>query len=244
MKKNYSDLKNIFFKQLTVNDIAETLTSPSDIDKLSEFAQESGYDSILYLDNSGKYYVYENISRISAPLEHDEVISDSTPLKQAFEFIVKNRRVFIKSGNRIDKIATISDLNKISFRIWMFGIISILEMKLRIFILENLLEDWQRSLSPGRLNKVKTLYSQREQKNMQIDLIECIQLIDALAIITENEDLQSKIAPDMTKKKFTKSFEKLNNIRDELAHSNQSFSNEWSEILDSLNFAENLIEKM
>ena len=45
-------------------------------------------------------------------------------------------------------------------------------------------------------------------------------------------------------KEFIEGFDKLNNIRDELAHSNQSFSNEWSEILESLNFAEKLIEKM
>ena len=151
MKNNQDSLKDIFENKLNVLTISEKLISSTEEDVI-EFSNRTNFDSVLITSKEHQFKVFDKCKEPQiSELKHSDVISDSTPLLLAFELIVNKKRVFIKSNNLIDKIATVSDLNKIPFRIWMYGIISILELKLKHSIVTILKEDWKSKLSANRI---------------------------------------------------------------------------------------------
>ena len=64
----------------------------------------------------------------------DDLISDSTELADLFKVLGIRPSVFVLAGSAVTGIVTRADLNKPPLRIYLFGLISLLEMHLLYWV--------------------------------------------------------------------------------------------------------------
>ena len=238
--KGLKTLNNIFDRDLNVLSIAEKF-KVCNMEDYKIYSEKKGFDSVIIIDN-GEYKIYDNwkdedISR----LRHEDVISESTPLLQTFQKLLDKRRLIVKTVDGLSHIVTKSDLDKIPFRIWLFGNVSLFELELREFI-ESHIPLWKSYLKDSRLKKAQELYHKKITKNEDIGLINCLQLCDFGTIMNKGGKQFLKRISTTSNNEFKRAFKEVNEIRDEVAHSNESFSMSWEAIFESVQFAESMIK--
>lgn len=108
-----------------------------------------------------------------------DLVSDSTPVLGLFPILRDRQRVFVLQGNRVTGIASRSDLQKAPVRMLLFTLVTLLEMHLQRLV-GSLYpsSDWPLHLSKTRVQLAERLYSERRERNEQLELIDCLQFCD------------------------------------------------------------------
>jgi hypothetical protein len=113
---------------------------------------------------------------------------------------------------------------------WLFGLISLLEMQLTRGITEAYPADgWTRYLTEVRLRNPMAIQKERALRGVAIDLVECLQIKDKTTIYRKSATL-SALLPVMTKTKWRDFGDELESLRNALAHSNAIPSGSWPKI--------------
>jgi hypothetical protein len=158
------------------------------------------------------------------PLTKDRLIADSTPLADIFSVLSSQPHMFVLIGPEVRGIVTRADLNKPPVRVYLFGLISLLEMHLTYWIGQYLRNDsWTEYLTAGRLQKANDLLQQKKRHNDDVGLIDCTQLSDKLRIATRSGAIVQHMSVPCSrrKRKTLGSAERLRNL---LAHSESDLS--------------------
>src|SRR5664280_1373596 len=193
LKTTLRDLRALFLTRITVETIAERLfTVPAGEQSLIAQAhlKERDFDTAGVESGSAVIGYVQ-----AADLNHGHVRNhlkqfrsgDTLGAGQPLVFVLGNlsghSSVFIRNGQGVDGIVTRGDLQKAPVRMYLFAIISVLEMQLlRIIRVRYPNDDWGRLLGPNRLAKAKATFQARRQANAAIDLLDCIQLADKKTI--------------------------------------------------------------
>jgi len=151
--------------------------------------------------------------------------------------------VFIRNGQGVDGIVTRGDLQKAPVRMYLFALISVFEMQLlRIIRVRYPNDDWGRFLRPDRLAKAKETFQARRRANAAIDLLDCIQLADKDTIVAKANDLRIGLGfvDPVEARKF---FERLEDLRNDIAHSNDIPSHRWKSIGGLAERSESVLER-
>ncbi|MBK9932236.1 MAG: CBS domain-containing protein [Saprospiraceae bacterium] len=175
-------------------------------------------------------------------IEINHLISDSTPISALINILTKAHFVFVLVQDRIEGIVTRADINKPIVRIYLFGIISLLEMHLNFWITEFHQNDlWKSYLNDKRLNDSKTIYEKRKGKNDDLSLLECLQFCDKKEILCETNNFLKLFS--FSKTKFERLLRHIELIRNELDHSQNSIiSNlDWDEFYETVSKAEDFL---
>lgn len=229
VKTAYSILEEIFTNQINVLNIAVP-TIPHDQFSAKELCTLRNYDVQLVINNDSedlKVYV-KNIDT-TRPLHDSEVISETTPLLEVIEMLCVKEHVFVKVKKKVTHLVTRSDLDSIPVRIWLYGMISIFEFEIKEKIVQLDLS-WEGQLTPQRLAKAEELYALKLSKNEEISLLGCTQLGDVGTVVFKSWDHFKILFPsEYPKKIIQSSFNKINSLRDALAHG-QKLNLEWHEI--------------
>lgn len=228
-KTAYNKLEEIFTNQINVLNIAVPIT-PLNQNSAKELCLLNNYDVHIVIEPEKEdLQVYEK-STDSIRLLHDsEVISESTPLLEVIDILCKKEQVFVKVKRTVTHLVTRSDLDTIPVRIWLYGMISILEVELKEKI-NRLGLDWEKNITPDRLDRAKELYALKQLKNEEISLLGCTQLGDIVTIVFKSWGHFNDFFPsEYPKKKIKSCFNKINLLRDALAHG-QKLQMEWSEV--------------
>ena len=159
-----------------------------------------------------------------------ELIADSTPLIEIFP-LLKNEphRLFVLYGNQVNGIITISDIQKITVRIFLFGLISLLELKMTEIILDSYPDDtWKNILKDNRLQKAEKLFKWQKKNKENLELVDCLEFIDKCTIILQSNKIKEIETPIEDLKHILILSETLRNI---IAHS-KNFDKEELDIVD------------
>lgn len=228
-KTSFKILEEIFTNQINVMNIAVPVT-PLDRKAAKELCIENNYDVHLVREHEGEdLKVYEKKTDSIRPLHDSEVISDSTPLIEVVDLLCKKEQVFVKVKRNVTHLVTRSDLDTIPIRIWLYGMISIFEFELKEKI-NQLSIKWEETLTSDRLAKAEELYSLKKSKNEEISLLGCTQLVDVGTIVFKSwEHFKDFFPSGYSKKMIQSSFNKINLLRDALAHG-QKLQMEWSKV--------------
>ncbi|HKO35760.1 MAG TPA: hypothetical protein VJV21_04735 [Pyrinomonadaceae bacterium] len=171
-------------------------------------------------------------------------MSDATPLANLLSVMTDKEQVFVLTGERIGGIIARADFNKPPVRVYLFGLISLLEMHLSFWLRHFYEADsWQAELSDNRLARANELFRQRRLRNEEIALFDCLQFCDKRELALSKEDLRSSVGLGSKKvcRKFLREAEKL---RDELAHSQYDVSGaNWRETIRLVEGIEELVRK-
>jgi hypothetical protein len=169
-----------------------------------------------------------NISAHLKPFSAADLISDSTTLTDLLSFLRKRERAFILLGPSVTGIVTRADLNKPPVRIYLFGIISLLEMHLQYWVNEAYPnESWRSVLTAGRLGEANKFQEERKVLGEDLALIDCIQFCDKSSLLTKKADLIANLKL-VSKTKAEELFKRAQDLRNLLAHSQSDLAQSTS----------------
>lgn len=173
-----------------------------------------------------------------------ELISDSTPLVQLLSVLRERQQSFVLVGDEVSGIVTRADLQKPPVRLYLFGLVTLLEMHLGALARHHYTGDeWTDELSESRIDKAVDLQSEREKRNQELDLMNCLQLCDKRELVLASESLRGEL--NIRSKTQGRNFLKAaQDLRDDLAHANElALDRGWDEVVDVVVAAEDLIQQ-
>jgi hypothetical protein len=233
-------LKKVFQEGFVVHDIAEPLISFdgwSPVDRVRDFMVAGKYE-VLGIRREG---LVEGIVELDAledgicqdcmrPFEPELVISESTPLADVVLRLKNQRYLFVSILGRIGGIVSRSDLEKPPVRMWLFGMVTLIEMRFSRMI-DKLCPDgtWRQFLSDGRINKAEDLLAERRRRNQKLGLLDCLQFSDKGQIFARNSELRD-LTQFKSRKQIEDAFKGVERLRNNLAHA-QDIHSDWDMIV-------------
>lgn len=254
LKSSLQDLRELFDQKITIKYIAEPFTS-FDADcsaaTVQVFMEQKDYD-VVGIRQDGLISGYVNKDALSSGRLADylkcfspgELVLDTTPIVEVFEKLRQIPRAFVFVFGQVGGIVTKGDLNKSPVRMWLFVLISLIEMQLLRIIREFYPDDsWKPSLSEKKLNDAKIILADRQKRNEAVDLADCLQFGDKRDIVLKGNKIWSLIN-SMSKNKVEKLLKDLENIRNNLAHAQDIITGNWPYIVDLTSDAEKFLSKI
>ena len=125
-----------------------------------------------------------------------------------------------------------SDLQKPPVRMWLFGMISLMEMRMTRLIEVNCPSDsWKQYLSESRLRKAEALLEERRRRNQNLELLDCLQISDKGQIIARHEEIR-RLTRMQSRRQTEQVVKMLESLRNNLAHSQDIISCDWETIVE------------
>jgi hypothetical protein len=253
LKSNSQNLKDLFEQTITARFIAEPFRSfdaNSDAFKVRSFMEEQDYD-VVGVRREGLivgYVAKEELSEgaVAAKVHYfdSELIADTTTLVEVFKLLRARLRVYVIYLNEVSGIVTKGDLQKAPVRMWLFGLVSLLEMQLLRLIRGCHPDDsWKEFLKEARLNDAQKVFAERKAKNEEIDLADCLQFCDKRDILKSSDEIRRLIGIE-SKKQVESFLKKAETLRNNLAHTQDIITGFWPEVADTIERIESLLERM
>jgi hypothetical protein len=165
------------------------------------------------------------------PFTPDDLVADSASLQEVIRSLAVNDRCFVTVLGEPVAIVTRFDLEKPPVRMFLFGMITILEMLLaRAIDAAAPGEAWRALVAPGRLAKAEALRAERERRGLPSRLLDCLQFSDKGRVALTIPALRERIAPGRSRKDALRALKELEEIRNHLAHSQEIVPTGWSRI--------------
>jgi hypothetical protein len=120
---------------------------------------------------------------------------------------------------------------------WLFGLITILEMAFTELIDEHFEDgEWRGLISDGRLAKAERLHAERLRRNQAVHLSQCLQLSDKGQVLIKHEPTRMILdIPSVRQGRET--VKMIETLRNNLAHAQDILTTDWVTIV---RLAENL----
>ncbi|WP_141057232.1 hypothetical protein [Stenotrophomonas rhizophila] len=152
--------------------------------------------------------------------------------------------LYVEGESGIEAILTWVDINKPMVRIYIFGLISLLEMHLSFWVANVYGDDeWIGFLTKERVEAAMHVQGARRGIGQELTLIQCLQLCDKRKLVLRSDALVELfgLGSKRAGKRFFKSVEAL---RDALAHSQYDLvvRNEWAELLSLIGQVQKTVE--
>lgn len=126
--------------------------------------------------------------------------------------------IFFKALGQVISYVTLSDLQKAPVRMWLFGMVTVVEMFITQILKEKYDEDLLKTaISEGRFQKTQELQTERKRRGQNVDLIDCLQLRDKIEILAKDQELRDKYEFS-SKTQLRKAGKSLEELRNNLAH--------------------------
>ena len=129
-----------------------------------------------------------------------EILEDAAGLNDVLDALADRDVAFVRVLGAVTGVVQRRDLEKPPMRMWLFGMVSLIEMNVTWAVQELFPGDaWTENLSPARVEKARGLQSERERRGQDADLLSCLQLSDKLGLLVKDERhrelLQIQVAP-------------------------------------------------
>jgi hypothetical protein len=253
LKSSLSDLRRLFARTITLRDIAEPLVSfdhGQSAEEVCAFLCKREFDVVGVREHGVVigYVIREELKDgIVGAYYHSfgigEVLSDSEPLLAAFSALREHRHAFINVLGHVGGIITRDDLQKAPVRLWLFGLVSLLEMQMLRLVRERYPGDlWISLLTEPRVAMARSIFDKRRERNEANDLSDCLQIVDKAKILLKDDAL-FKLTGFSSRQAAETLFNKLGTLRDALAHANDILNGQWPELMDLVTSLETTLER-
>ena len=236
---NPSDrIRTLFLSSFSVMDLAEPLVSfdeEAPAPAVRAFLEERGF-GLVGVRREGLVAAFAFASDLGAGRlgDHarefgpDDLVPATASLPDAIASLDANGRCFVSILGRPGGIITFRELDKPPVRMWLFGMITMLETYLSRSIRETWPEgSWAALLSPGRRSKAEQLLEERRRRGHPGDLLDCLQLADKAGLLTKRPEFLARTRFS-SKREADEAFQRIQALRNGLAHAQPSFvSTDW-----------------
>ena len=252
LKSSIENVREIFEKGIKASHITELFCSFDEsaiAQDVKKFLDENDYDVIGVRTNGmiNGYAYSSNLAKgqlikYMKKFKQSELLSDTASISKVFKMMEYFDRIFVLSFGSVAGIITRGDLQKIPIRMWLFSLISLIEMQMLRIIRERYPgKSWEELIHPERYKKVDEYFKNLKKKNEEIELVDCLQFCDKREIILKTEDILEKFK--CSKTKFCELLEDLEELRNNLDHAQNIITDGWSSIIKLSKKAEELLEK-
>ncbi len=252
LKSTSRDLRQLFEKSITAQHVAEPLVSfdtELSCSTVRLFMEKRDYDVVGARRQGLPVGYVKRIDLLEGTIgDHiieftqKNLMSADTSLISVFRALKDTSKVFVISVGQVAGIITRGDLQKSPIRMWLFGLISLIEMQLLRLIRDFYPNaEWKEKIHPKRLEEADKLFNQRKKRNGAIDLADCLQLCDKREIIVDNHELREMVGFD-SKRSGSRFLEDLETLRNNLAHSQDIITGNWPKIVELADQAEKVLE--
>ena len=156
--------------------------------------------------------------------------------------LTRSRELFVSVLGQVGGIITKGDLQKTPVRLWLFGIVSLVEMQLLRFIRTQFPDSsWAEELTPSRVQLAQKIFTERRRRNEEasvLDFADCLQFCDKAAIFTNEPEHAKCFESRQAAQRF---FSQVEALRNDLAHSNDILSGRWPELAELVRQCEQLL---
>ncbi len=234
-------LRRVFRTGFSVHDIAEPLVSFDDETPTARVREymEGGRFEIVGIRRAGRVAGYLELAEIGdgicAPYVKEfaetDIVLDSMNLADLIPRLKEKRRLFVSILGRVGGIVSRTDLQKPPVRMWLFGMVTLLEMRFTRMIEEYCPgESWGQYLSAARIKKANDLLAERRRRQQPVDLLSCIQFSDKGQVIARDPQLRA-LTRFESRRQVEDIFKRIERLRNNLAHSQDILTTDWETIV-------------
>ncbi len=230
----------LFVQAFTAMDIAEPLRSfdgDRSMPKVARRMQELGVDVVgvraegivngyVLLADRGSDTCAHSMRRFA----RDQVVEAKAPLTEVVQVLTRHNHCFVSSFGSVTGVATRADIQKPVGRMWLFGMITIVEMGLTERIRQTSADcKWSDWVSAARLEKARALLEERRRRGQHCDLLDCVQLSDKAQVLLRVPG-ELEYFGFKTKGAAKRVIKELESLRNNLAHSQDIVTHDWAQI--------------
>jgi len=160
-----------------------------------------------------------------------QVVSGDSPFSDVIHVLTLQEYGFISILGEIAGVFSREDINKPVARMWLFGIITFVEMNVnKVISLHFPGDSWQSALTEERLQQAKTLQAERNRRGQHCSLIDCIQLSDKGKVIISKEETMNMMGLE-SRRSAKKIIREMESLRNNLAHAQDIVTYDWGQIV-------------
>jgi hypothetical protein len=168
---------------------------------------------------------YASIAR--RPVSHRDVIPLQTNIRDVIKGFTQEDRpfYFLTSENRVVGLVTVADLNSREVKVYLYALLSELEVRLGFFLADQLSEEalFRLTIETSEKNKhidVRERYLADKANGVDVAVVQYLYLPDLISAVA-TADLHG-ILGYRSKKSFRDSFDSVIELRNQVAHPNHS----------------------
>jgi hypothetical protein len=233
-------MQRLFLQGFTILDIAEPLISvDEDRDAASVAAfMDARRLRVVGIRREGIVAGYARRNDLTGgrcteylnAFDDDDVLPDQSSLQDAVFYLTRSDQVFVSVLGQVSAIVTRTDMQKPPARMWLFGMITLIEMSMTRAIEQRHPEEtWRELLSEGRVSKAEALQTERRRRGQQVSLLHCLQLMDKARIVM-SDARRRETAGFPSKREAERAVRRLESLRNSLAHSQDIVTHDWDAI--------------
>jgi hypothetical protein len=191
---------------------------------LRRFARTFCADDLSELLPPSKAYIV-------ASLRTDQIVEGDAPLSDVIEILTRHDFCYVGRAGNVERVIQRSDMQKPIARMWLFGLITVVELLLTRLVRELWPDDeWTKFVSANRLRKAEELRSERLRRQQSCTLLDCLQLGDKGAILLRNPAQLAAFGFE-SRRAGERVMRDLQSLRNNLAHSQDIVTNDWPQIV-------------
>lgn len=251
-RSSLQSLRRVFYTGFSVDDIAEPLVSFDKSVPAAEVRQfmEQRKLEVVGIRGDGLVIGYAQRFSLADGLCADalcdfgtgQVIATDTPLVDVVLGLRDYPRLFVNVFGQVGGIVTKTDLQKPPVRMWLFGMVTLIEMRMtRLLQQSATAADWQQYLSEGRVQKAQALLAERQRRNQKLELIDCLQFSDKCQLIARDKDLRARTRFE-SRRQLEEAGKKLERLRNNLSHAQDIIATDWEAVIDLSEHLDQLLE--
>jgi HD domain len=241
----------LFTKTFTAKDIAEHICS-FDIERDADAVKSSLEDmnsDVSVIRRSGLpvgYIRVEDLNGVELPnvtrrFSDDQLVSGDAPLSDVIQVLTRHDYCFITILGHVSGVATKVDMEKPIVRMWLFGMITLIEMNMVLKIRELWPNGgWEEYVSGQRIANAKKIFDERIRRKQPSTLLDCLQLSDKTGILISGSEVLQEFGFE-TKGLAKQLVKDLESLRNNLAHGQAIADHDWPQIVRMTQQIERLV---
>lgn len=168
--------------------------------------------------------------QLAQPLDPALLVADALPLGELVVRLKEHPRLFVLHLGQATGLVERFDLEREPGRMWLFGMVTLLEMRFGRLIAAVCPDDsWRQFLSPGRLQKAHDVLGDRRRRNPAIGLIDCLQFADKITIMARHDPLR-ELTRFESRAEVQEIGKELERLRNNLAHGQPFVTENWETV--------------
>ena len=160
-----------------------------------------------------------------------QVIPGGSSLSDVIHILTLQEFGFISVLGDIAGYVSRSDINKPVVRMWLFGIITFVEMEFTDLIEKYFPnESWVSAMTEERIERARTMQQERNRRGQECRLLDCLQLSDKGRIIISNDQTFAHMGLE-SRRNAKKVVREVESLRNNLAHAQDIVTYDWAQIV-------------
>jgi hypothetical protein len=227
-RSKYSDLRKIFDESLSAIHLAEPLLSfdeSADSESTLKFMEAHSFDIVgvrkdgliegyIHKQSIGTGAIGQNIQGFSS----DNIAEGRLSILATIQKLLGSDFVVLTLLAQPVGIVTKADLGKTLVSVWLYGLLSLLEINLLELIRSTFIDDsWTKQLTKDRLDDARRILDLLRRSNAEVNLANCLEFADKKTIVAKTPALRSTLGFP-SRNKCEDFFSEIIALRDQIAH--------------------------